>query len=63
VVIPADAEKEVVVPEQITLLPVMLHAGREFTIKATIADVAVPHAPLTITLYVFALVADTGEIV
>ena len=61
--IPAGAEKEVVVPEQITLVPVMLHEGRELTVSVTMPEVIDPHVPLTITLYVFALDADTGEIV
>ena len=60
---PAVAEKDVVDPEQITLVPVTLHDGREFTVNATTVEVAIPHAPVTLTLYVFALAADTGEIV
>jgi len=60
--IPADAEKEVVVPEQITLVPEMLHEGRELTARVTTLEVTIPHVPVTITLYVFAFAADTGEI-
>jgi len=60
--IPADAEKEVVVPEQITLVPEMLHEGRELTARVTTLEVTIPQVPVTITLYVFAFAADTGEI-
>jgi hypothetical protein len=60
---PAVAEKDVVDPEQITPVPVILHAGREFTVNVTTVEVTVPHVPVTLTLYVFALAANTGEIV
>ena len=48
--IPAVAENEVVLPEQITLAPVMLHEGREFTVNETIEDVTNPQVPVTMTL-------------
>jgi len=47
---PAVAENEVVFPEQITFAPVMLHAGREFTVNETIEDVTNPQVPVTMTL-------------
>jgi len=47
---PAVAEKEVVAPEQITLVPVILHGGRGFTTSVMTLDVTVPHVPVTITL-------------
>jgi hypothetical protein len=47
---PADAEKEVVTPEQITLVPVILHEGSEFTTNDTMPEVTVPHVPMTMTL-------------
>ena len=40
--IPAVAENEVVLPEQITFVPVILHEGSEFTVKETIEDVTNP---------------------
>ena len=61
--IPVGAENDVVAPEQITLAPVILHVGREFTVNVTTEDVVDPHVPLTTTLYVLALAADTGEMV
>ena len=60
---PAGAEKEVVVPEQITFVPVMLHEGSEFTVSVAMEEVIDPHVLVTTTLYVLALDDDTGEIV
>ena len=57
------AENEVVEPEQITLAPVILHEGSVFTINVAFVEVTEPHAPVTITRYVFVSVSDTGEIV
>ena len=48
--IPAVAENEVVLPQQITLAPVTLHEGREFTVNETIEDVTNPQVPVTMTL-------------
>jgi hypothetical protein len=49
--IPAVAENEVVLPEQITFVPVILHEGSEFTVKETIEDVTNPQLLLvTMTL-------------
>ena len=47
---PAGAENDVVAPEQIILVPVMVHEGREFTVNVTILEVTIPHVPVTMTL-------------
>jgi hypothetical protein len=61
--IPPIALKVVFAPGQIAFVPVMVQLGSGFTFKLAKLEVCDPHVPVTITLYLFASAAVTGEIV